>query len=60
VQVQGPGGPTVTVYKGVDRETYSCAPMCNRRITLGDVPTFFDATMTQIGSRNTQAAAAAK
>src|SRR6476660_5238397 len=26
----------VTVYKGVERESYSCAPYCQRRITLGD------------------------
>jgi len=58
VQVQGPGGSTVIVYKGIDRETYSCTPKCERRITLGDVPAFFDATMTQIGSRNGQAATA--
>ena len=58
VQVQGPGGNTVVVYKGIDRETYSCTPKCERRITLGDVPAFFDATLTQIGTRNGQAASA--
>src|SRR6476469_2170932 len=37
VQVLGAGADdVVTVYKGVERETYSCASECERRITLGD------------------------
>jgi Pilus formation protein N terminal region len=48
----------VTVYKGVERETYSCAPDCERRITLGDSPAYFNATLTQSTTRNGQAQAA--
>jgi hypothetical protein len=55
VQVQFPNDPIVVVYRGVDRETYSCTPDCSRRLTLGDTPDFFDKTMSQITSRNTQA-----
>ena len=55
VQVVGPRD-AVIVYRGVDRESYACAPDCERRITLGDAPTYFDANMGQAGSRNTQAA----
>jgi hypothetical protein len=59
VQVLGAGSEDmVTVYKGVERETYSCAPNCERRITLGDSPGYFNATLTESGARNGQASAA--
>jgi Flp pilus assembly secretin CpaC len=41
----------VVVYKGVERESYSCAPDCERRITLGDSPAYFNATLLQTGTR---------
>jgi Pilus formation protein N terminal region len=47
----------VTVYKGVERESYSCAPYCQRRITLGDSPAYFNANLTQSGQRSGQAQA---
>ena len=59
VEVQGPADPTVVVYRGADRETYSCTPDCSRRITLGDVPDYFDKTMTETTSRNGAAIGAA-
>lgn len=55
VEVQGPREDVVVVYRGVERESYSCTPICERRITLGDNPAFFDATLTQSGSRVNQA-----
>jgi Pilus formation protein N terminal region len=56
VRVLGPvGRDLVVVYKGVDRETYSCAPMCEPRITLGDSSAYFNATLGQTGTRNGQA-----
>lgn len=59
IQVSGPGTKDlVVVYKGVERESYSCAPTCQRRITLGDSPAFFNATLSQSGARNGQAQAA--
>ena len=59
VQVLGAGtGDIVTVYKGVERESYSCAPNCERRITLGDSPGYFNATLTESGVRNGQASTA--
>src|SRR5262249_24722145 len=59
VQVLAPAGDNlVTVYKGAERETYSCAPDCERRITLGDSPTYFNTTLTQSSTRNGQAQAA--
>jgi len=60
VQVLSAGtGDLVTVYKGVERESYSCAPTCERRITLGDSPAYFNATLTESGARNGQASTAA-
>jgi len=56
VQVEGPRGPILHVHRGVTRETYSCTPECERRITLGDAPDFFGATLDQSGARANQAA----
>ncbi|MGP0090408.1 MAG: pilus assembly protein N-terminal domain-containing protein [Xanthobacteraceae bacterium] len=58
VAVQGPSGNVVVVYRGVERETYSCAPQCQRRITLGDAQPFFESTLAQTRVRNTEAVAA--
>lgn len=58
VEVKGPIDPTVVVYRGVDRETYSCTPDCSRRITLGDDPDYFGKTLEQSTTRSTQAMAA--
>jgi hypothetical protein len=56
IQVLGPSTEdVVVVYKGVERESYSCAPDCARRITLGDSPAFFNAALAQSGARNGQA-----
>ena len=41
IQVVGPSDAIVVVYRGVARESYSCAPNCERRITLGDSMDFF-------------------
>ncbi len=58
IQVEGPTHKLVTVYRGLERETYSCTPTCQRRVTLGDGPTYFDATITQGGNLSQRAAAA--
>ena len=56
VEVRGAGtSDVVTVYKGIERESYSCTPNCERRITLGDSAGFFNATLSQSGARNGQA-----
>jgi Pilus formation protein N terminal region len=59
IQVEGPTDQLITVYRGVDRESYSCMPICQRRVTLGDGDTFFKATMDQAGSLSGQASASA-
>ena len=55
VQVSGPSLDTVVVYKGVNRETYSCTPTCAPRITPGDFQQFFTPALTQTTTRNAQA-----
>jgi hypothetical protein len=56
VQVRGPvSSYLVVVYKGVERESYSCSPECERRLTLGDSAAYFDGILAQAGSRNGQA-----
>ena len=55
VQVRGPADDVVVVYRGVERESYSCTPQCERRITLGDTPGFFTSTLAQTGTRNSLA-----
>ena len=58
VQVASAGADDiVVVYKGVERETYSCASNCERRITLGDSPPYFNATLAESAARNGQAQA---
>jgi Flp pilus assembly secretin CpaC len=55
IQVEGPTDQLVTVYRGVERESYSCLPICQRRVTLGDGETYFKSTIDQAGSLNSQA-----
>ena len=57
VQVLGAStnGDLVIVFKGVERESYSCAPDCERRLTLGDSSAYFTSILTQSGTRASQA-----
>ena len=50
------GADLVVVYRGMERESYSCAPVCERRITLGDSPAYFNNALSQSGTRNREAA----
>jgi Flp pilus assembly secretin CpaC len=55
IQVEGPTDQLITVYRGVDRESYSCMPICQRRVTLGDGDHFFNSAMGQAGTLSGQA-----
>ena len=55
VQVLAPTDAVVVVYRGIERESYSCTPYCQRRITLGDTPAYFTATLNQTGNLNAMA-----
>src|SRR5436190_1857702 len=53
VEVVGPvSSSLVVVYRGVTRETWSCATDCQPRNTLGDGKDYFTDTLAQIGARN--------
>jgi Flp pilus assembly secretin CpaC len=54
IEVQGPPG-VVVVHRGVERESYSCAPDCEPRITLGDSANYFGNTIGQAAARSSQA-----
>ena len=55
IQVEGPRDKLVTVYRGVERESYSCMPICQRRVTLGDGDGYFKASIDQAGALNSTA-----
>jgi Flp pilus assembly secretin CpaC len=55
IQVVGPADRVVVVYRGIDRETYSCMPNCERRITIGDTAGYFTANLGQLGAFSSQA-----
>src|SRR5882762_6031906 len=59
IQVEGPSDQLVTVYRGVERESYSCMPICQRRVTLGDGENYFKSVIDQAGSLSSQASGAA-
>lgn len=52
VSVRSPDDQVVTVHRGVERESYSCMPKCERTIRLGDSQPFFDLAGAQTGARN--------
>lgn len=60
IQVEAPSDKLVTIYRGVERESYSCTPTCQRRIMLGDTPTYFNANLNQSGTLASQAAGQAE
>jgi hypothetical protein len=59
IQVEGPTDQLVTIYRGIDRESYSCMPICQRRVTLGDGESYFKSAMDQAGTLSGQAAGSA-
>jgi Flp pilus assembly secretin CpaC len=58
IQVGAPTDQVVTIYRGVDRESYSCMPTCQRRVTLGDSENYFKSAIDQAGTLNSQASGA--
>jgi hypothetical protein len=59
ILVESPADRIVTVYRGIERESYSCMPVCQPRITLGDSERFFKSALEQAGVLSGQAAGAA-
>lgn len=58
IQVEGPSDRLVTVFRGIERESYSCTPACQRRVTLGDGKSYFETAIGQTDVLNAQASAA--
>jgi Flp pilus assembly secretin CpaC len=53
VNVSAPKDDTkLTIYRGVERETWSCAPRCEHSVMLGDSNTYFTENSSQISARN--------
>jgi Flp pilus assembly secretin CpaC len=57
IEVRGPQDKVVVVYRGLARDTYSCTPQCQPRITLGDSPDFFGETLGEASAHSARAKA---
>jgi Flp pilus assembly secretin CpaC len=55
IRVSGATDSTITVYRGMDRESYSCTPHCEPILNLGDSTKFLSDVSGQVTSRNTLA-----
>jgi Pilus formation protein N terminal region len=55
IQVEGPADPIITVYRGIERESLSCMPVCQPRVTLGDADKYFKPAIDQAGTLSGQA-----
>jgi Flp pilus assembly secretin CpaC len=60
VQVAAPSDVVVVVYRGVDKESYSCAVTCERRLTIGDAPTSLIPNLQALGAYNAAASGGEK
>lgn len=55
VRVRAATDSVLTVQRGLERESYSCAPVCQPTARLGDVKRFFDEVGGQASARNAAA-----
>jgi hypothetical protein len=55
IRVDGDTDHVVSVFSGFARYSYSCTPLCEPRMTMGDVGDYFAGISGQITSRNNQA-----
>lgn len=59
IRVQAASDSVVVVQRGLERETYSCAPNCLPSLHLGDSPAYFERVGAQATKRNSLATGAA-
>jgi hypothetical protein len=57
IRVRPQNDSVVQVYRGIERETYSCTPTCERTMAIGDSKTFFDTALGQSRARDGAASA---
>lgn len=57
IRVQAPQTSTITVQRGLDRESYSCTPHCQPSAQLGDSTKYFSEVSTQADQRRALAIA---
>jgi Flp pilus assembly secretin CpaC len=55
IEVRAPADKVVTVYRGIERQTLSCTPLCENRVTLGDADKYFNSALGQVGALSNQA-----
>ncbi len=55
VSVRAASDTVLTVHRGTERESYSCAPQCQPAMQLGDVTRFFTDVGSQSQTRNSMA-----
>lgn len=55
VRVGAASDAMLTVQRGMDRESYSCTPVCQPSAQLGDAPKYFGEVGSQASSRSAQA-----
>jgi hypothetical protein len=55
ITVAAPKDGRLTVWRGAARESWSCAPRCERATVLGDAPEFFESAAKQAEARSGQA-----
>ena len=59
IDVRGPADRIVTVYRGIERQTLSCTPICENRVTLGDADKNLNSALGQVGAVSNQAISSA-
>jgi hypothetical protein len=52
IRVSGSPDSTITVFRGLERESYSCDPRCQPTVNLGDSSKFLNDISGQVTSRN--------
>jgi Flp pilus assembly secretin CpaC len=60
IKVKTPSEQMVRVFRGIEKETYNCAPHCDKTQTLGDNNPYFDANLGQSTARTNTLSAISK
>lgn len=55
IRVQSSTDTMLTVHRGLERESYSCSPICQPSLLLGDAQRYFSDVSGQASQRNTLA-----